>query len=53
MAKPPKTPPPDEPRPAQEKSGELRREEKDPIEKVQEIEEDEKGLPPGSKTPWN
>ena len=53
MAKPPKTPPQDEVEPKAPKSKELRKEEANPGETVEEITEDEKGLPPDAKTSWN
>ena len=51
--KPPKTPPNSEPEEKVERSEELEREEQSPGESVDDVQSDEKGLPPGSKTSWN
>ena len=51
--KPPKTPPNSEPEEKVERNEELEREEQSPGESVDEVQSDEKGLPPGSKTSWN
>ncbi len=53
MAKPPKTPPQDEAQKPTEKTEKLREEEAHPAETLKEMTENEKGLPPGSKTSWN
>ncbi|MBZ6377948.1 hypothetical protein B5C34_02300 [Pacificimonas flava] len=54
--KPPESPPevePAEDEDAQRPNEELKRETENPGESVDEVQEDEKGLPPGSKTSWN
>ena len=53
MAKPPKTPPDDAPEPQVPKSDELKREEADPAEIIDDVQEKEKGRPPDSQTPYN
>ena len=53
MAKPPKTPPQDPPHDPAPKSEELKREEADPAEALEEMSEGEKGMPKDSDTSWN
>lgn len=53
MATPPKTPPQQPPKKNVERSSELEREEAAPSETVEDMSEEEKGLPPDAKTTWN